>query len=425
MSTAKRSLQILRTGRQVSQPRKTILVLADEWFSRHGGISTFNRGLCSGLADAGATVFCVVPQVSPAEWEHAATEGVHLLPALPLVGGDARTALLQRPPLAAGVTPDLVIGHGRITGFAARFVAANHFPAAARLQFLHVAPDETEWWRPGRTEGAGARADERTSLELALGADAAWMAAVGPRLHQRLVRDLHAMDAPAVPLRFDPGFDLADVACHRPAPGGPVQVLVLGRMADYQNKGLDLAARFLGRAMELRGRDAPELELLVRGAPDDECAPLRDRIRAWAGRSDLLITVRPYSTDMGRLRVDLARAHLMVMPSRAEAFGMVGAEAIAAGVPALVSARSGLGMLLREVLPPSVAAEVVLPMTLEETVDTPRWAHRVVDVLRDPAASFTAAAHLRRLLVGRRTWASAAEALLDALRCSPTEDGAA
>lgn len=392
-----------------------LLVVADEWFSVHGGISTLNRHLCGGLAATGATVSCLVLSASLTEHDDAAQRGVRLIGARPIAGAPALVALMQKPELPLGGVPDVIIGHGRVTGVAAKFLAENHFPGAARLHFVHVAPDEVEWLRVDRADDAGERAAQRVAVDLELGRTATRVVAVGPSLHRRLERDLHGLVDVVPPLRFDPGFDGIDNRPRLPAPGGPQQVLVLGRMEDAEIKGVDLAAAITARAVDLLGRDSNDVELLVRGAPPGDCARLRDRLRAHAADRALHITVRPFTTDDGTLQQDLARAHLVLMPSRAEGFGLAGAEAIASGVPTLVSDRSGLGRLLRETLPPDAAARVVVPVTLDETRDVTRWATHAAAILRHPDAAFTDAHAVRQAAARKSTWANATAQLLRAV----------
>ena len=87
-----------------------VLVVATEWDAAHGGLSTFNRQLCSALAAAGARVWCQVLSRSPAEEADALRHGVRLLS--PAAGLDLpeAAALARKPALPAGVEPELVIG---------------------------------------------------------------------------------------------------------------------------------------------------------------------------------------------------------------------------------------------------------------------------------------------------------------------------
>src|SRR3954468_15492912 len=94
-----------------------ILVVATEWNSARGGISTFNRSLCTTIAAAGRPVTCFVPSFSPEEAADAAEARVTLLAAKPPPGVRGKDALLfgLPGPLDFGA----VVGHGRITGPAA------------------------------------------------------------------------------------------------------------------------------------------------------------------------------------------------------------------------------------------------------------------------------------------------------------------
>lgn len=415
---------VFGSARQPGPPR--VLVLADEWLPARGGLSALNRYLCTAVARAGAEVFCVVPASTSDERRDATGVGVRLLDALPAPGASARGALMRRPPLPVGVVPDIVVGHGRITGAYARAVQEDHFSGASRLHIVHMSPDEIEWWSPDHGSDPAALAEERLEIELALGRDATRVVAIGPRLHRWIHSELDIFDGVPEPLRLDPGFDLAlDAgagstgpawAPRSPPPGAP-RVLLFGRIEDATVKGLDIAARAVGHAAGLRGRIEPPPELLLRGSPPGQAARLRERVLEWSGLPPLAVIVRNYSMAADRLERDLRRASLVLMPSRAEGFGLVGLEAIAAGTPALVSENSGLGMLLREVLTEVDAERMLVPVRDDES-DTVTWGARIHEVLGDRDAAFTRAAAVRRVMAQRRTWAGAARRLLTAVPVS-------
>jgi glycosyltransferase involved in cell wall biosynthesis len=104
----------------------------------------------------------------------------------------------------------------------------------------------------------------------------------------------------------------------------------------------------------------------------------------------------------------------MLLPSRAESFGLAGLEAITMGTPVLVSKLSGLGLLLRDTLSTEETARVVVPIHHDEPDDVQRWGYAVAAVLRDPEAAFTTAARVRHVMSRRYTWAMAASRVLDA-----------
>ncbi len=396
-------------------PSPRVLTLDTHWFSAKGGLSTFNRALCAALARAGADVVCVVLRPSPEETAHARAAGVTLVAAPPAAADSAeRDALLRRPPLPGGWEPDLVVGHGRITGAHARILVEDHFPAAARAHVVHTWSDHIEWQRGDRPD-AGAIAERRWKEDIELARTATRAFGVGPLLHGLLDRDLSACPDASAPGRIDPGFDLDDDAVRTPPRWHQRQVMLSGRLDDWQVKGLDLAARAVGAAVELLSPGGTELELLLRGVPPTEHGRLRETVLGWAARPGLQVTPRTYSTDTADLRDDLRRASLVLMPSRVEGFGLVGLEAVVAGTPLLVSANSGLGMLLREVLPPDDAALAVLPIDTDDAVTTRLWAAHTARVLRDPSAAFAAAERIRRTMAERVTGANAAAAVLGTL----------
>jgi glycosyltransferase involved in cell wall biosynthesis len=398
-----------------------ILVLATEWFSAHGGLSTFNRRLCVALARM-AKVYCVVLDASEAERADADKRGVRLLIALRIHGASQQEALSRRPALPTGVAPHLIIGHGRITGRAADAVAQDHFAGVPRLHILHMAPDEVEWWKPGDGNDRGLSAEERMEQERALLRPPAIGAGVGPRLYDLVQAEVCIAPQAAEPLRIDPGFDVdSDKAenprsTRTPPRGRPVRILMLGRMEDRWVKGIDLAAESLGEATDMLGVDPSTLEMVLRGVPENEFAATRDAVHEWSGKQSLRVAPRKFMTDPVKLDEDLLRATLVLMPSRAEGFGLVGLEAIVSGTPVLVSGVSGLGELLREVLPPDEAQRIIVPVTSRPGEDRRRWAAAIAAILRDPKAAFDVARRVQEIMIKERTWEMAADAVLRLVR---------
>lgn len=403
------------TGTGVTRPGKApvVLAVATEWASSHGGLSTFNRELCCGLAAAGASVYCIVLAATADEVTSAEAAGVKLLPAGPMAGGSDDLRLAGRPDLPPGTTPDLIVGHSRITGSSAKSLADNFFPEARRLHFVHMAPDEIEWLKPGRETDAGLRATERTGIERALGTSAYRVVAVGPRLHDQFQAEFTS--APRPPLRLDPGFDVpAGHDSPRTPPGGsPYRVLLLGRTEDAEIKGVGLAAASCGRVDGwLKADGEPRVRLVVRGAPPGSGEQQRAQITTFSGNPDLQVVVREYTADEEEIVHDLDGASLLLMPSRTEGFGLVGVEAIDHGVPVLISSESGLGQLLWEELGQRVATRFVIPVTGRPEQDTDAWARAVERVLRDREGAFRRAAELRAALAQKVTWAAAAAKVL-------------
>ncbi|MFF0204851.1 CATRA conflict system CASPASE/TPR repeat-associated protein [Streptomyces sp. NPDC005017] len=394
-----------------------VLVVADEWFPARGGLSSFNSKLCTALAGQGADVRVMVETAGDEERADAARCEVRLVGVAQL--GLTREAALSVPPVFAdGFVPDLVIGHGRVTGPAAKVLVERYYKNAARLHFLHVEPDQAEAHKPHAEGDLAVRSEERTDLELGLCRGALHPMPVGHRLERALWPHLRTPEYEdlAAPVRIDPGFDGGPSATP-PRPGEIPQILLLGRLDDADLKGLDIAARAVGKAAP-HAAGPGSWHLFVRGVPVGEADALAAQVRKWVGNSAVDVVPRSYSADPRRIRNDLARATLVLMPSRAEAFGLAGAEAIAAGVPVLVSGRSGLGMLLRaQKLPVADRAVVdVEGARGSRKADVQTWARAVHAVVRNPEAAFRDAAELRDAMAARYTWATAAATVLGCVR---------
>jgi len=412
----KSTLRPQRADQPASRRAPVILSVATEWASSHGGLSTFNRDLCRALADAGAQVFCVVLAATSEEVAAAAEWGVTLLPAPDMPGASEDMRLTSRPQLPQGTLPDLVVGHSRITGPAAKKIADDFFPTSRRLHFVHMAPDEIEWHKPDRRTDAGIRAEERTDIERTLGRSAYRVVAVGPRLHDQFLAEFTGTEA-LPPLRLDPGFDSAGSSVPRMPPGGsPWRVLLIGRTEDARLKGVDLAAAACGRVATWLHEDGlRRLRLLVRGAPEATVEQQRAEIVTWAASPQLEVVVRAYASAEERVANDLNSASLVIVPSRSEGFGLVGVEAIARGVPVLISSGSGIAQMLRETLGHEAADPFVVSISGDDEKDTDKWARAIDRKLRDRAGAFRQAAELRAQLAERVTWRQAAAVVLGAV----------
>lgn len=385
-------------------PRFHVLAMGTAWRSEFGGLNTLNRELCQALAAAGCRVVCVVDHASEPETADAASYGVRLLV--------SPAGTVARADLPRGFVPEIVIGHGRVTGHLAEAAAAA-FPRSRRLHLVHVAPDEIDPFKDvGGADRAGYSA-QRTAREVALGRTAYRVVAVGPVLHGRYATEFAPLQAAPV-LRLDPGFG-DDAQARTPPPGTSWRVLLFGRAEESRLKGLDIAARATALAARRRSGRRARVEFWVRGAPPGTGDELAAKLRDWSGDRDLPVVVREFTTDPAELAADLHRASVVLMPSRSEGFGLAGLEGLLAGVPTLVSAPSGLGRLLAESLPADEAADVVLPVGSDAGRTAEDWARAIEFALLDRDAAFARATALRARLAAHHTWPAAAAGLLRSL----------
>ncbi|WP_156427756.1 tetratricopeptide repeat protein [Thiohalocapsa sp. ML1] len=388
-----------------------ILTICSEWFSRHGGVPTFNRELCIALRQAGQDVACLVSDSDAEERAHAQSHGVLLIDARREIGMDGKARLYLRPDLPKGFTPDIVIGHDHVTGTAAKVQAEEHCPGARRVHIIHTAPGDIERFKPQTGTTAAAKGEHKELGQEALAETADLVVAVGPRLYDEIATRLHGLTAPPPVLRLDPGIS-SPKAERTPAP--LAICLLLGRTEDRELKGLDIAARAVGLLRGQRPR------LIVRGAEPGKGDELRRWLEGCAGSPGTDIQTREYVPNAERLERDLKTASLVLMPSRSEGFGLVGIEALAAGTPILISEQSGLAQLLREHRALEQANRCIVPVTGDCETDAQAWERRIESTLQDRAAAFRNTAAMAAALAERVSWAAAAERLLGMLRTVAT-----
>ncbi|XP_019641085.1 PREDICTED: uncharacterized protein LOC109482707 [Branchiostoma belcheri] len=186
-------------------------------------------------------------------------------------------------------------------------------------------------------------------------------------------------------------------------------VLLIGRVTtDERVKGFDLAAKVLSKVVE---RSQDRIKLRIRGVSKEEYQASKSILQTSINSGKLIPTLLPHGTQEDVCQ-HMKQAHLVLMPSRAEPFGLVGLEAMAAGVPVLISDQSGLADLVHEVIPEFHHS--VLRITGDDSVDVGRWADQIADVLRMSEAEFRRAAELKQKLLESRYWEESHQQFLQA-----------
>lgn len=402
----------LESESQSAHSIKRILVLATEWTAKQGGLSTFNRELCISLATLGHEVICVVPEIHQSEVEAAASNNVQLKAASRVTGADSFSGLMRKLPLY-DFSPDLVIGHGRITGYAAKVQQEDSFPGAKRVHFIHMAPGEIEWYK-GK-EDAAQTAEQREAIELNLCMGADLVAAVGPRLYLECGNLLAALEPSPKLHQYTPG--LHKIISRTPPPG--ILCLVLGRAEDIELKGIDIAAKAMAKLINSGSEFESQPELVVRGAPLGTGTALRDKLRSLVYPSDLSIRVKEYSSAVDTIEQDLRRASVLLMPSRREGFGLVPLEALQIGTPILVSNKSGFAEFLKTKITAASQLQQYVVRTVDDCDESAEeWCKALEFVLRDRNAAFKRTVALQEIMDGN-TWQVASAELLSTIFNEP------
>ncbi|MCW2779404.1 MAG: phosphatidylinositol alpha-mannosyltransferase, partial [Frankiales bacterium] len=209
------------------------------------------------------------------------------------------------------------------------------------------------------------------------------------RLHDVVVRHVDSYvcvsQAAGACLRTDygrtPDVVPPGVRCdaHAPAPRSPVPVLLYAGSLVEERKGLPL----LLEAAALLRADEPALEVWLSGQGD--AGPLLAAAPAAARAA----VTRCGPLDDAALRDAYARAWVMVLPSRAESFGMTVVESLASGTPAVVL-RDGGG-------PPEVVDDDAVGRRADATpADLARACAEALELARRPGTVEACRTHARR-----------------------------
>ncbi len=406
------------------------LIVADEWDTKRGGISSFNiqmaRGLAKELQPAGsATVHPVVFVVligtdaqsddTHKVWEHeASATGIIIVEASRLRGQ-------YQPCLSSDQFARIshVVGHAHITGKeAAQIRTLSHLNHAKLWQINHILPREADLIKEGGTplsREKAARQKEETLLKLNDAADHVF--SVGPRMYSHFENKMVNSSRKSgeghtqLILPLNPDFlehktnrtDFPDVGEES------IQVLYFGRTDSvYFVKGMDIAMRTVEAVnldeTVLAGR---RVELKVRGTNADMEADTAMKLIALQKENsrDIAPIVEGFASQED-IRRDLQQAHIVIMPSRSEPFGLVAMEAIACRVPTLVSRNSGIADLLTKHNHKDACVKTSAhhPDTLADAskymdADVKHWAEAIVKLIGLRDRAFTQADDLTESLI--------------------------
>ena len=321
--------------------KKTLIVLATAWGPQHGGINSFNYDFVKALGVAfhdTIDVFCVVPRATDTDIQdarHSFVTLVHLPNPPESEALEAAHAAEIVRCLGDVVDANTVwIGHDIFTGEAAAEAAPQTRSRAALLNHMsYVAYKAFQ-------SGSAQQAREKSRRQQAMFVRADSLFAVGPLLRE----DLSALVRGSEPHMIVPGLPEVEPM----EPPKRWTMILFGRLNPETDRikqgrlGVVSFARAYRNALDQAGlamvlRD-PRLKLFGVDSRDEE--DLRALAAEQAG-AVVDIHPLPFETDRKVLLMELAQASVAVMPSWHEGFGLVGWEAIGAGVPLVLSIRSG------------------------------------------------------------------------------------
>ncbi|XP_019640446.1 PREDICTED: uncharacterized protein LOC109482191 [Branchiostoma belcheri] len=386
--------------------RPLVLLLNDEYGTRKGGISTVNRQIGCFLASKGAMVLCTVLTATQQDMDDAAADGIQLV--FPTTfKRDPREAELswltidhqvRYPDLPSHV--DFIVGHIHLTSHAARRIK-ERFPDAKLIQVAHVMPEDTSQYK-GDERVLSIGQESRNILDDLRHADVLF--SVGPLMYEYYKHQTSQLTLQHHELLPKPSDIFIDMKLKPPADTETKVVLSIGRVKGVERlKGIDLAAKTMGKVID----KLPHTKWRLCGIRRDDFQASRSIIEAYTG--NIVFTPLEYATQE-ELCEDMGKADVILMPSRAEPFGLVGLEAIAAGVPVVISNKSGLAKFLTKQDPEFDRTIVEIDDDDDEAAKT--LSKRIIKILTDGPREFRAAQSLKKKLLDSEYWAKSYSKLL-------------
>ncbi|XP_078585414.1 uncharacterized protein LOC144867384 [Branchiostoma floridae x Branchiostoma japonicum] len=387
--------------------KPVVLMLNDEYGTSKGGISTIHRQTARFLALKGAKVYSTVLQANQKDKDDAAADGVQLI--FPRTEDDDETPNLKwltrqhltyYPHLPEDV--DFIVGHVNITSRAAKRIKEDRLPDAKLAQVTHVIPENTSHYKS--TERVQEIAKEHASILDDL-KDASVVVSVGPRLHDYYTHQTKQVkQLKRIQFLPKPSDIFSKANMEPPAETDTRVVLSIGRVKGVERlKGYDLSARSMGDVIE----ELPNTKWRLCGIKKGDFEKTQEIINANKGKFEFVpFTPLEYCTQE-ELCEEMGRADVVLMPSRAEPFGLVGLEAIAAGVPTVVSSKSGLAEFLKAQYKIDGDLDFTHPIVEisgDDHEDVARLKTRIVQILKNRSTEFKVAQRLKQKLLDSKYW---------------------
>ena len=312
-----------------------VTILASEWGSTKGGLSTINRELAIQLAKFPyVEVTFFLPKCSHEDKKAAESHDISILEAARRPGFD-ELEWLSFPPEYLRI--DVVVGHGIKLGRQAQVIRKSH--ECKWIQIVHTDSEELGMYKCYEKPIATGEEKHRIEVELCQMAD--FVVAVGPKLTEAFRGYLSWCKKDV--FEFTPGVfaDFSSVQLVT-VKRKQCRVLIFGRgdAEDFKLKGFDIAARSVAAMSDTL--------LYFVGVPHGKHEEIAQRF-VDLGIPKHCQKVRSYLDSREDLKKLFCEVDLVLMPSRTEGFGLTGLEALSAGIPVIISKNSGFGEALGSV----------------------------------------------------------------------------
>ena len=314
-----------------------VTILASEWGSGKGGLSTISRELAIQLAKLPEVeVTVLLLRCSEEDKNQALLSNVKIVEAKRYPGFD-ELDWLSFPPEDLQI--DVIVGHGVKLGHQAQVI--KDLKKSKWVQVVHTDPEELGMYKSYSNPISKGEGKHRIEVELCEMAD--FVVGIGPKLSEAFRSYLRSCHKDQNVVDFTPGvFDEFKSVKQSSEERKNCSVLVFGRgdNEDFELKGFDIAARAVASLRNTR--------LVFVGASDGKHEEIKEKLTK-CGVPAKSLRVRGFVQSRDDLKRWFHEVDLVLMPSRTEGFGLTGLEALSAGLPVLVSSNSGFGEALSKV----------------------------------------------------------------------------
>ena len=370
-----------------------VTILASEWGSSKGGLSTISRELARQLAKLPEVEITVLLlRCSEEDKKQALLSNVKIVEAKRHPGFD-ELDWLSFPPEDLQI--DVIVGHGVKLGHQAQVI--KDLKKSKWVQVVHTDPEELGMFKSYSKPISKGEKKHRIEVELCEMADL--VVGIGPKLSEAFRSYLRSCHKDQNVVDFTPGvFDEFKSVKQSPEERKHCSVLVFGRgdNEDFELKGFDIAARAVA--------SLPGTRLVFVGSPDGKREEIKEMLTK-CGVPAKSLRVRGFVQSRDDLKRLFLEVDLVLMPSRTEGFGLTGLEALSAGLPVLVSSNSGFGEALSKV--PFGSSSVI------DSEDPEVWAAAMKKVWgKDREGRLDEAETLRTSYERKYSWANQSRDLL-------------
>ena len=366
---------------QISQGQiLNITLLASEWKSTAGGLSTLIRELAINLSQIqNVRVSLLVPKgaCNDEDKMEAKSFGISIIDAKKCVGFDP-LVWLSNPPQDHKI--DVIVSYGVKLGFQVQLIKRQaQFQNCKWVHVVHTSPEDQSKYKD--YSNPISKGDKKLWDEVDLCKYADLVVLVGPKLRKAYHGYLQECKKDEDFFELIPGLFEREFG-HLAAKQNPKDerddfiVLLCGRgdKEDFEVKGYNIAVEaFADQRLKRK-----HYSLLFVGSPEGKQGEVLGRLLN-CGIDKKQLTVREFVKSREKMKQLFCEVDMVIMPSKSEGFGLVALEALSAGLPILVGSDSGFARAI-ENIPLGLYSVVDLedPSEWAQCVENVRARHRVV-----------------------------------------------